>query len=143
MDLTAAWHRYGVRRFRVAERSMSPALEPDDGLITVPFRRARRGWVVVVEHPERPGFVLVKRAVALPGEQVEIADGRLLVDGCAVAEPWARGSTEPEGRWTVPNGSMFLLSDARSSTRADSRTFGPVDQTGARRVMRVLRAGRR
>jgi hypothetical protein len=45
----------------VAEDSMRPGLEPGDGLVTVRSRRVRRGQLRCFEHPERPGFWLVKR----------------------------------------------------------------------------------
>ena len=40
---------------------MLPALRPGDGLITVRSQRIRRGDLRVFEHPDRPGFWLVKR----------------------------------------------------------------------------------
>ena len=40
---------------------MRPGLEPGDGLLAVRSRRARRGQLRCFEHPERPGFWLVKR----------------------------------------------------------------------------------
>ncbi len=40
---------------------MLPTLRPGDGLLAVRTRRVRRGQIRVFEHPERPGFWLVKR----------------------------------------------------------------------------------
>jgi hypothetical protein len=54
-----------VRRFVVVEESMLPALRPGDGLIATRSRRIRRGQVRVFEHPQRPGFWLVKRVGAI------------------------------------------------------------------------------
>lgn len=53
-----------MRRFVVSERSMSPALRPGDGLIAIRSRRVRRGQIRCFEHPDRPGFWLVKRVGA-------------------------------------------------------------------------------
>ena len=50
-----------LRRFVVAEDSMLPALAPGDGLLAARSRRIRRGEIRVFEHPDRPGFWLVKR----------------------------------------------------------------------------------
>lgn len=49
--------------FRVAveERSMLPALHPGDWLLARRTRRVRPGQIVLAWHPERPGFLLVKR----------------------------------------------------------------------------------
>ncbi len=40
---------------------MEPTLVDGQGLLTMPSDRARAGQVRCVEHPERPGFWLVKR----------------------------------------------------------------------------------
>lgn len=90
---------------------MRPALEPGDWALAVDSRRIRRGDVAVVEHPHRPGFEMVKRIVALPGDLAP--DGTVLGPG----RLWVRGDA------------------ADSST--DSRTFGPVsrDRVKARLVL--------
>lgn len=115
---------------------MEPSLEPGDRLLAVRVRRpVRRGDILVFRHPDRPDLWLVKRVVGLPAETVEIRDGAVTVDGAALAEPWAHGETHPGGRWNVPPASAFVLSDARSRTRADGRTLGPVLLDGAYRAV--------
>jgi signal peptidase I len=104
---------------------MSPVLQPGDYLLTLPLR-PRRGDVVVFEHPHRPGFMLVKRVVGLPGEIVEISEGGVAVDGRRLAEPWTADDTHPDGRWILGPGNVFVLSDARSRSTADGRTLGPI-----------------
>jgi nickel-type superoxide dismutase maturation protease len=95
---------YGFLRWRpfrmeVEGPSMRPALEPGDWAIAIARVRVRRGDIVVVEHPERPGLEIVKRVVNVSGDVTP--DGFPLVD-----QVWIEGD-EPE-----------------SST--DSRQFGPV-----------------
>ena len=95
---------YGFLRWRpfrmeVEGPSMRPALEPGDWAIAIAPARVRRGDVVVVEHPERPGLEIVKRVVNVPGDVAP--DGFALVD-----QVWIEGD-EPQ-----------------SST--DSRQFGPI-----------------
>ena len=48
-------------RVAVAEQSMLPALHPGDWLLAWRTTRIRPGQVVLAWHPERPGFLLVKR----------------------------------------------------------------------------------
>jgi len=67
-------------------------------VIVVPQRVYRRRAVVVVEHPGRPGYEIIKRLVALPGDRV--GERSLAAD-----EFWVEG-------------------DGPAST--DSRHFGPV-----------------
>lgn len=60
--------RWPLRRIAVVESSMEPALRPGDWLLA--WRglrqgrpvRVRPGQIVVARHPEREGFLLVKRA---------------------------------------------------------------------------------
>ncbi len=78
---------------------MAPTLVPGDWALTIPLRRPKVGDVVVVEHPGRPGYEMVKRLVAGPGDRV---DDRAL----APDEWWVEGDF------------------AAAST--DSRQFGPV-----------------
>ncbi|MEZ5382827.1 MAG: signal peptidase I [Microthrixaceae bacterium] len=129
----------GVQLFQVAEESMGPALKPGDGLVTVRLWLPRRGRIVVFDHPDRPGFALVKRIVGLPGERVAIVAGALRVDDVALSNPWGRGHPGRDGTWDVPPHQVFVLSDARELTRADSREFGPIAVSGLRRVVHVSR----
>lgn len=54
--------RVRLRRFVVADRSMEPTLVAGQGLVAVTAHRPRSGRLYCVEHPDRPGFWLVKRA---------------------------------------------------------------------------------
>ena len=58
-----AWWRFRPFRVEIAGDSMEPALNDGDSCIAVIARpgEVRKGDVVVLEHPERPGFELVKR----------------------------------------------------------------------------------
>ncbi len=60
--------RWPLFRARVAEPSMVPALRPGDWLLARRTARIRPGQLVVARHPDRPDFLLVKRAARrLPG----------------------------------------------------------------------------
>ena len=115
-----------MRRFVISEKSMSPALQPGDCFLARRLRRPRRGTVVFFPHPDRADFWLAKRIVGLPGELVEVDDGEVTVDGDVLTDPWTVDSTSPSGRWAVPRHHIFVLSDARHRTRADSRSLGPI-----------------
>jgi signal peptidase I len=57
-----------IRRFVVEDRSMEPTLVGGQGLIGWRSNRARPGELRCVEHPNRPGFWLVKRVAAVFGD---------------------------------------------------------------------------
>jgi nickel-type superoxide dismutase maturation protease len=58
-----AWWRFRPFRVEIEGDSMEPALHDGDWCIAVAARpgEVRKGDVIVLEHPERPGFELVKR----------------------------------------------------------------------------------
>jgi signal peptidase I len=118
-----------VKRFEVVDRSMEPALSPGDYLLAR-FRRPLPGEIVVFEHPDRDGFHLVKRVIALAGQRVEIDSGSVSVDGEPRDPAGDLLHTAPDGTWEVPDGHCFVLSDARTATAADSRTFGCIPTDG-------------
>ncbi len=49
---------------------MAPTLLPGDWALVVAPRSFHRDVVVVVEHPGRPGYEMVKRLVGVPGDTV-------------------------------------------------------------------------
>ncbi len=100
--LAGAWACGWWRPFRVAVEgeSMEPAYRAGDWLIATRRGRIRAGSIVVVEHPQRPGFELIKRVVAGPGDMSR--DGRVLGED----EYWIEGD--------------------HADRSSDSRTFGSV-----------------
>jgi len=85
----------------------------------------RRGDVVIIDMPGEK-VLLVKRAVALPGETVAVQNGQVYLDGQPLEEPWAIRQGGPDYPPTrVPPHHVFVLGDNRKDSR-DSRCFGPV-----------------
>ena len=78
---------------------------------------------------------MVKRVVGMGGEMITIEGGEVLIDGKAGLDQWGTGFSTPDGRWAVPRGKVFVLSDQRPLTRDDSRNFGPV---GTDRMYRMV-----
>ena len=108
----------------------------------LPRRPVRRGDVIVFKYPEDPRRDFVKRTVALPGDQVEIRDKAVLVNGEAEREPRVSHSDariipndsglpdsarrrDQVSPFRVPPGSYFALGDNRDNSY-DSRFWGPV-----------------
>ena len=133
-----AWFRTRFGRFEVTDHSMAPVLAPRDYLLTRLIRggrEPRRGNIVVFQAGDR---FLLKRVVGLPGETVKIEGGVLLIDGTPFAEPWWSAATRPDGLWTVPADSWFVLGDNRADSANDSRSRGPVSR-GALHSVAVAR----
>jgi nickel-type superoxide dismutase maturation protease len=66
---------FPLRRFRVRDTSMQPALRPGDRLVVTPWARPRPGDVVVFRDPDATSIYTVKRVQALT------AEGSLVVSG--------------------------------------------------------------
>jgi len=147
-----------VQAFFIPSGSMEPALMPGDRvLVNKIVGVPSRGDVVVFADPndgrgtdrgfvggfvhwvtEAVGFArpehedFIKRVIGLPGEVVELRDGRLLIDGERIAQPYLEGpdDTRDFGPVEVPADSLFVLGDNRLNSN-DSR-FGlglvPVDK---------------
>ena len=125
----------------VEGNSMLPTLHNRDILIierlTQRFDEIRPGDIVVLEIPELLGGkekYAVKRVIAKEGQQVELRDGRVLVDGTTLAEDYINGDEtlveDPMySDMTVPEGCIYVLGDNRLSGKSrDSRVFGPVNE---------------
>jgi signal peptidase I len=112
---------------RVTGDSMEPTLRSGDVVMLSRLGSVHRGQLLVLRDPQ-DGSPVVKRAVALGGQRVEIRDAYLYVDGAEVPEPYV-DHARSDGVWfgpvTVPAGAVFVLGDSRDGS-LDSRIFGAV-----------------
>lgn len=69
----------------------APAGRISDWLL--PYRPVQRGDIIVFHHPEPP--LLIKRVVGLPGDRVRISDGRVILNGETLDEPYAAFEPAP------------------------------------------------
>lgn len=119
---------------RVEGTSMVPMLQDQDRLcinkLAYRVGSIQRGDVVVFQYPRDPSRSYIKRVIGLPGDNVRIEHGRVLLNGVEQTEGYvparyADERTEPEV--TVPAGNFFVMGDHRSVSY-DSRDFGPVER---------------
>ena len=147
-----------IQNFKVEGSSMHPTLEEDQYLLVnklvyfrldlerlsrmIPFWKVdtpserfaihppKRGDVIVFRFPKDPTRDFVKRVVGLPGEQVEVRQGEVYINGNRVPlpEPYVtehdRSNMEPI---YLMDKEYFVLGDNRAHSN-DSRAWGPVPE---------------
>ncbi len=86
--------RWKPSRVAIEGGSMAPLLAPGDWALVITPPRFERDDVVVVEHPGRPGYEMVKRLVGVPGDRVVDGSRTLGVDEYWVEGDFAAASTD-------------------------------------------------
>lgn len=143
--LAAAIRTWVVQPYVIPSGSMIPTIELQDRVIAnkfiYHFTEPKRGDIVVLDDPTGSVDTLIKRVVGLGGETVDILDGKVLIDGEVLDEPYTHGlPTEPmtlEMPYQIPEGSVWLMGDYRTNS-ADSRVFGavPLSEVKGRAIFR-------
>lgn len=133
---------YVVQTFKIPAGSMLPTLKIGDRILTnkyiYKFQGPERGDLVIFRFPKDPSIYYVKRIVAIGGDQVQIVNKKLLVNGESPQESYAHYATarvmpasgsprDNFGPITVPADSVFTLGDNRDNSY-DSRFWGFVKQ---------------
>lgn len=118
---------------------MAPTLRDGQLALTRSLRPGAvvgRGDLVVADVGRR----VVKRVVGLPGERVTFRDGRVLIDGLGLVEPYASSSVF-RGDFVVPPDHYLLLGDHRDASD-DARSW-PRPYVARRQIVgRLVRARR-
>lgn len=120
-------------RIRIESISMQPTLYAGDFVIVNKISyllgEANRGDIIIFRYPPDPDREpYIKRVIGLPGDIINVADGKVVVNDVPLTEPYISSPPNYEGEWMVPLDSLFVLGDNRNSS-SDSHSWGmvPVD----------------
>ena len=121
-----------LEAFRIPSESMVPTLEVGDRVFVnkfiYRFTEPERGDIVVFESVNGGEEDLIKRVVGVPGDEIEVRSGTLLVNGEPQNEPYLNRQIPDDsffGPSRLSEGEVFVMGDNRANS-ADSRVFGPL-----------------
>ena len=78
-----------------------------------------RGDIVIFRYPDNEKVYYVKRVIGLPGETVEVKDGKVYINGSdtPLDEPYLPEPMEGSyGPYEVPEGCYFMMGDNRNNS---------------------------
>ncbi len=125
---------------QVKGASMQPNFTDGEYILTdkisYRFAKPQRGDVIIFQAPTDPEVDFIKRIIGLPGEQVKITDGKIVIynaehkNGFTLNEPYSilgptsGGKDAPQNtEVSIPNDQYFVLGDNRVES-FDSRSWG-------------------
>jgi len=116
-------------RIRVDGFSMEPTLKSGEFVVVnklaYQFGEPDTGDVIVFQYPRDPEQEYIKRVIGTPGDQVQISDGQVVVNGELLDEPYIAAPPSYQNELTIPENSLYVLGDNRNNS-SDSHTWGPV-----------------
>ena len=122
--------RFTIQTYVVHGPSMEPNFIENEWLIVnklaYKLGEVHRGDIVVFYPPISPDTRFIKRIIGLPGESVEVKNGKVYVyemDGTVITldEPYiAQPASRNSVKRTIPEGQYFVMGDNRNNSE-DSR----------------------
>lgn len=139
--LTLLVRTFILDTYEIPTGSMEPTIEISDRIfaekISFRFSSPTPGDIVTFYDPIIEGRVLIKRCIAVGGQEVNLVNGKVVVDGVVLDEPYTYGKPsneldpmpglEIEYPYRVPRGMVWVMGDNRTNS-SDSRYFGPVPE---------------
>lgn len=112
--------RVTVQAYTVQYSCMLPNIEEGEWLMVSKasyfFSDPKRGDVIVFNPPVSSQYPYIKRVIGLPGETVEVRDGKVFINGIPLIEEYIK---EPPNYTmapkVIPEGEYFVLGDNRNN----------------------------
>lgn len=123
-------NKFVIIKAEVISGSMEDTMQIDDvylgNRLSYVFGDPERGEIVFFKFPDNEEETFVKRIIGLPGEKIEIKDGKVYINDSAepLYEPYLKETPRKEdfGPVVVPEDSYFMMGDNRNHS-SDSRAW--------------------
>jgi len=122
-----------VQPFYIPSGSMEPTLYPGDHVLVnkfiYRFREPEYKDIIVFRYPVDPKKDFIKRVIATGGQSIQVINGKVVVDGRILDEPYIlpQGDSSNFGPVKIAPNKLFVMGDNRGSS-FDSRVFGPLSK---------------
>lgn len=121
-----------VQPFYVEGASMEPNFYDSEYLIineiSYHFENPQRGEVIIFRNPKNTKIYFIKRVIGLPGETIEIKQGRVFINDELIEEAYIENfSTQSNQIISLADDEYFVMGDNRINSY-DSRAIGPVKE---------------
>lgn len=125
--------------FHIPTESMVPTIMVKDRILVnklaYDVKPPKRGDIALFEDQQGGKDPLIKRVIGLPGDEIQLREGKLSLNGKPLEEPYVKNDpckpgypkTCSFGPVTVPKNHYFMMGDNRTNS-VDSRFFGPVPE---------------
>jgi signal peptidase I len=118
-----------VQNYQIEGYAMAPTLQQDqfligDKLVYRWLHPPERGDIIVFEYPRAPDRDFIERVIGLPGEKIEVRQGRVYINDQPLEEPYiVSPPSYPWGPRVAGKDEYFVLGDNRNNS-SDSHVWG-------------------
>ena len=92
---------------------------------------------IVVISSSKTHDTLIKRVIGLPGETIEVRDGKIYINDKKISDKHGSGVTKDFGKIKIPKNEYFVMGDNREIS-ADSRVFGTFNKKEIKGTTRFI-----
>ena len=119
---------------KVDGTSMQPTLEGNEIMILNKLGKVERNNIIVVGYDKED---LIKRVIGLPGETIEIIEGKIYINGKKIEDEYGNGITSDYPKTILKKNEYFVLGDNRGNSK-DSRSIGPIDKASIKGTTSIV-----